>query len=90
MSSYPWLCCPKTGTHHGLCLRTHRGAGTDANVFIELYGDKGVIGQTRLDTEANNFERNKTDVFSVRVFKATGGNRLSPPMLYHLALKNQE
>lgn len=47
-------------------LMTHRGAGTDANVFIELHGENGVIGQTRLDTAANNFERNKEDVFTVR------------------------
>lgn len=46
----------------------HRGAGTDANVFIELYGDKGAMGERRLDTNANNFERGARDVFK---FKAT-------------------
>jgi len=47
------------------CLFSCRGAGTDANVFIELYGDKGVIGQTRLDNAINNFERNQRDEFKV-------------------------
>jgi hypothetical protein len=34
-----------------LALDFCRGAGTDANVFVELFGDKGAIGQTRLDNE---------------------------------------
>ena len=40
-----------------------RGAGTDANVFIELHGDKDgeamVVGQQQLETAADNFERGK-------------------------------
>ncbi len=57
-------CCALA--HHQL-LNAHRpqplppptrsGAGTDSNVFIELHGDKGSVGQTRLETSANNFER---------------------------------
>ncbi|KAF5837533.1 hypothetical protein DUNSADRAFT_4226 [Dunaliella salina] len=43
-----------------------RGAGTDANVSIEMYGSKGAVGQTRLETSANNFERNHADMFVVR------------------------
>ncbi len=31
-----------------------RGAGTDANVFIELHGDKAFMGKTTLDTNANS------------------------------------
>uniref|UniRef100_A0A7S3VHN2 PLAT domain-containing protein n=1 Tax=Dunaliella tertiolecta TaxID=3047 RepID=A0A7S3VHN2_DUNTE len=55
-------------TEHTITVYTSdvRGAGTDADVFIELYGDKGVIGQTRLDTAANNFERNQKDVFKIK------------------------
>lgn len=34
-----------------------RGAGTDANVFLEIFGDKGAMGEQRLDNAANNFER---------------------------------
>ena len=42
-----------------------RGAGTDANVFIEIYGDKGKSGQKPLDGKGNNFERSKTDSFGI-------------------------
>jgi hypothetical protein len=43
-----------------------RGAGTDANVFIELQGDRGAIGANRLESGRNNFERNARDVFVVK------------------------
>ena len=43
-----------------------RGAGTDANVFIQLYGENGSCPETFLDSPNNNFERNKTDVFSIQ------------------------
>jgi hypothetical protein len=42
-----------------------RGAGTDANVSIELHGDKGFVGATRLDNNTNNFERGRKDEFEV-------------------------
>lgn len=34
-----------------------RGAGTDADVNIVLYGSLGDTGEWRLDDEKNNFER---------------------------------
>ena len=37
----------------------------DANVFIQLFGDKGAVGETRLDNAHNNFERNVKDTFDV-------------------------
>ncbi|KAG2499991.1 hypothetical protein HYH03_002273 [Edaphochlamys debaryana] len=43
-----------------------RGAGTDANVFIEMHGDKGAMGETRLDNAANNFERGRADTFKIK------------------------
>lgn len=43
-----------------------RNSGTDANVFLELHGTKGFIGETRLDNAANNFERGVTDVFKLQ------------------------
>eukprot|EP01125_Pyxidicula_operculata_P000601 TRINITY_DN105_c0_g1_i2.p1 TRINITY_DN105_c0_g1~~TRINITY_DN105_c0_g1_i2.p1 ORF type:complete len:1400 (+),score=456.41 TRINITY_DN105_c0_g1_i2:301-4200(+) len=43
-----------------------RGAGTDANVSIVIYGETDNSGVRILDTSADNFERNKTDVFGVR------------------------
>ena len=36
-----------------------RGAGTSANVFITLYGDKEVSGEKRLDNDPANFERGR-------------------------------
>jgi hypothetical protein len=42
-----------------------RGAGTDANVTIELHGDKAFIGATRLDNAADNFTRGRKDEFEV-------------------------
>lgn len=30
-------------------LHLCRGAGTDANVYLEMYGDKGSLGERRLD-----------------------------------------
>lgn len=43
-----------------------RGAGTSANVFIELYGDKGSIGANHLESGRSNFDRNARDVFIVK------------------------
>ena len=40
-----------------------RGAGTDANVFIELLGEKGSTGRQFLDTSKDNFERSMVDTF---------------------------
>lgn len=34
-------------------------AGTDARVFLTVYGSKGDTGEQALDNSANNFERGK-------------------------------
>lgn len=44
-----------TGNRHG--------AGTDANVFVTIFGKGGDSGERQLANRGNNFERNKTDVF---------------------------
>lgn len=36
---------------------TCRGAGTDANVYIEMFGDKACVGKSQLESHGNNFER---------------------------------
>ena len=36
-----------------------RGAGTDADVFLTLFGDRGDSGERRLESSANDFERGK-------------------------------
>ena len=42
-----------------------RGAGTDANVHMEMYGARGKSGIRVLDNSENNFERNQTDTFNI-------------------------
>lgn len=36
-----------------------RGAGTDANVYLTIYGPKGDSGEQELSSSSNDFERNK-------------------------------
>ena len=36
-----------------------RGAGTDANVFMTLFGEKGTSGERSLDNDPANFERGR-------------------------------
>ena len=48
------------------CCCLDRGAGTDANVFIALNGDKGAMGETRIDNAQNNFERGRVDTFKIK------------------------
>ncbi|XP_075875519.1 lipoxygenase homology domain-containing protein 1 [Nelusetta ayraudi] len=44
-----------------------RGAGTDANVFISLFGDYGITPKVHLASKSRTaFERSKTDVFRIR------------------------
>ncbi|XP_053910565.1 lipoxygenase homology domain-containing protein 1 [Cuculus canorus] len=48
-----------------------RGAGTDANVFVTLFGEHGITPKTHLTSNADKrsstaFERSKTDVFRVK------------------------
>jgi hypothetical protein len=52
-------------------IRVHtgdiKGAGTDANVYLFLYGEKGDSGRLELrksETYRNAFERNRIDVFT--------------------------
>jgi len=43
-----------------------RGAGTDSNVFVILYGENGDSGRNQLDAPITAFEKGKTDVFRIR------------------------
>jgi hypothetical protein len=49
-----------------------RGAGTDANVFVELTGDKASSGTKKLDARRSDFERGNTDTFRLEVSTALG------------------
>nr|XP_032809632.1 lipoxygenase homology domain-containing protein 1-like [Petromyzon marinus] len=42
-----------------------RGAGTDADVSINIFGELGDTGERRLDSRRNNFERGKQDKFTL-------------------------
>jgi hypothetical protein len=42
-----------------------RGAGTDANVFLQLFGEHGDTGEQKLESSGNNFERGHTDTFGL-------------------------
>lgn len=42
-----------------------RGAGTDANVYIILHGERGDTGKRPLESSGNNFERGKIDTFGI-------------------------
>lgn len=46
------------------------GAGTDANVFVQLFGDRGDSGPLALENSKlnmNKFERNQKDEFEFQV-----------------------
>jgi hypothetical protein len=64
-----------------LCLVSCRGAGTDANVFIQIYGDAGTLGPCRLETGANNFERNQRDEFLLK--KSTHVGKVQKVVVWH-------
>lgn len=40
-------------------------AGTNANVFIQIYGDKGKTEVVNLASRSNNYERATTEIFKV-------------------------
>ncbi|XP_063067192.1 lipoxygenase homology domain-containing protein 1-like [Engraulis encrasicolus] len=44
-----------------------KGGGTDANVFVTLFGEYGVTPKVHLASKSRNaFEKNKTDVFRIK------------------------
>lgn len=40
-------------------------AGTNAKVFVQIYGDKGKTEVMTLESRSNNYERNVTEIFKV-------------------------
>lgn len=40
-------------------------AGTNAKVFVQIYGDKGKTEIITLESRSNNYERNATEIFKV-------------------------
>ncbi|XP_056399217.1 lipoxygenase homology domain-containing protein 1 isoform X2 [Hyla sarda] len=41
------------------------GSGTDADVFLNIFGEKGDTGERRLDNDKNNFEKGSEDKFTI-------------------------
>ncbi|MBN3300355.1 LOXH1 protein, partial [Amia calva] len=44
-----------------------KGAGTDANVFLQVYGEKGKSDEMRLDNNSDNFEAGQVDKFMIEL-----------------------
>lgn len=44
-----------------------RGAGTDAKVFITLYGKKGKTEEIQIGNATDNFEQGQLDKFKVKL-----------------------
>jgi len=42
-----------------------RAAGTNAKVFMQIYGETGKTELIILENRSNNFERGATDIFKV-------------------------
>lgn len=68
-----------------------RGAGTDANVYLVAYGEKGKTDEVWLKNESNNFESGQTDEFKVdlvdigKPYKIrVGHDNSSPAAAWHL------
>lgn len=43
-----------------------KGAGTNSNVFLQIYGEKGKTEEVKLHNKTDNFERAAVDKFKVR------------------------
>lgn len=59
------------------------GAGTDANVFIQLVGEKGISDPIRLkhSQHVNKFERNQMDTFTF--FNLPSVGKLKELIIWH-------
>lgn len=44
-----------------------RAAGTNANVYCQIYGDEGKTEVLALKSRSNNFERGTTEIFKVHL-----------------------
>ncbi|XP_077594101.1 lipoxygenase homology domain-containing protein 1 [Stigmatopora nigra] len=42
-----------------------KGSGTDADVFLNIFGEYGDTGERRLDSDKDNFERGSEDKFTI-------------------------
>lgn len=42
-----------------------KGAGTDAQIFIQVYGEKGKSDELKLESKSDSFEQGQCDKFMV-------------------------
>lgn len=42
-----------------------KGAGTDAQIFIQVYGEKGKSDEMKLESKSDSFEQGQCDKFMV-------------------------
>lgn len=73
-----WSMCPTTAHTYDVSVMTgdEYGGGTDANVFLTIYGDQGDTGERKLrksETNGNKFERGSV---RKRFVKQYGHNEL--------------
>ena len=76
-------CCHVSATSYHVHVKTGdiSNAGTNANVFLIMFGEKGDSGKLQLRQSAsfkNKFERNKTDIFTLEATNIGKVGRLSP------------
>ncbi|XP_048241483.1 lipoxygenase homology domain-containing protein 1-like isoform X2 [Haliotis rufescens] len=67
----PMEAAPDTGIPYIITVTTgdKANAGTDARVYIELFGDKGKETSGKIWLDNGKFDRNKTDIFNIGVAK---------------------
>lgn len=53
-----------------------KGAGTDAQVFLQIYGEKGKSDEIKLENNSDSFEQGQLDKFMVRSQSSTQHFRL--------------
>ena len=53
-----------------------RGAGTDANVFIQMYGENGKTEEVVMRNRTDNYEQGQMDKFKVRNYELLHNPRL--------------
>lgn len=62
-----FLYCTETAYELTVWTGDKRGAGTDANVFIQIYGKYGKTEEVQLRNRSDNFEQSQVDKFKVLI-----------------------
>lgn len=61
------MCCVIAVINYEVTVVTGEvfAAGTDAKVFLQIYGEEGKTEVIQLKSRSNNFERGTTEIFKV-------------------------